>query len=81
MAKVSTFAVALGGSEQDVQKTDHLVRQCYSAVRYLSVMLRDKLHQECLWEDLMQEIEIAAWEAGRKGLSDRDARRLAAKRL
>ncbi len=81
MARVSTFAIALGGSEQDIQKADHMVRRCYSAVRCLSVMLRDKLHQEGLWEDLMQEIEIAAWEAGRKGLNDTDARRLAARRL
>ena len=81
MAQVSTFAVALGGSEQDIQKAAHPVRQCYWAVRCLSVLLRDKLHQEGLWPDLMQEIEIAAWEAGREGLSDRDARRLAARRL
>ena len=58
-----------------------MVKTCRSAIYYLSVMLRDKLHQEGLWPDLMQEMEIVAWEAGREGLSDRDARRLAARRL
>jgi hypothetical protein len=66
---------------QELGPADDMARLCYSAVRHLSVLLRDRLHQEGLWEDLMQEVHLAAWESWQKGLSDREAYRLAARRI
>lgn len=66
---------------QELGPADHIAKLCYSKVRYLSILLRDRLQREGLWEDLMQEVHLAAWEAWQKGLSEREIYRLAARRL
>ena len=60
---------------------DRALRMCFSKVRFLSPLLRDRLHQEGVWEDLRQEMHLAAWEAVEKGLDERETFRLAARRI
>lgn len=48
----------------DAIGADPTARACYRAVRYLPILLRDRLHQEGIWEDLRQELRLAAGELG-----------------
>ncbi len=57
------------------------VKLCFSALRYYPVMLRDRLRRESLWEDLAQELRVAAWEAERGKLGAHDTCLLAGRRI
>lgn len=65
----------------DNVRDDPMAKACYRAVRYLPILLRDKLHQEGIWEDFRQELRLVAWEAEREHLSEGDTFRLAARRI
>jgi len=57
------------------------VKLCFSALRYYPIWLRDKLRQTGLWEDLEQELQLAAWEAEREKLGSHDTCLLASRRI
>jgi len=54
---------------------------CFSALRYYPITFRDRLRQDGLWEDLREELRIAAWEAEREELSVHDTCLLASRRI
>jgi len=57
------------------------IRLCFSALRYYPITLRVELRRRGLWEDLEQELHLAAWEAEREGLNEHDTCLLASRRI
>ena len=57
------------------------VRLCFSVLRYYPITFRDRLRREGLWEDLGEELRIAAWEAERKELGAHNTCLLAGRRI
>ena len=57
------------------------IRLCFSVLRYYPITLRDRLRQEGLWEDMEQELHVAAWETERKGLHEHDTCLFASRRI
>lgn len=54
---------------------------CFCKIRWVPMWLRDELHRRGLWEDLRQELRVAAWEAWQQGLGEKEIYRLADRRL
>ncbi len=60
---------------------NHHAALCISRVRWLSLHLRYTLRRDGIWEDLMQELRSAAFEAWKSGMDDSETRRFAQRRL
>jgi len=65
----------------DLGPANHHAALCFSRVRWLSPVMRELLHKEGLWEDLIQELYAAAFFAWQSGMDDTETRRYAARRL
>jgi len=65
----------------EVSPADQAARLCFSKLRCISPLLKDWLRQEGVWEDLMQELHLAAWEAWKQGLSKEETFRLTGRRF
>ena len=65
----------------DLGLANHHAALCISRVRWLSLHLRDTLRKDGVWEDLMQELHSAAFEAWKSGMDDAETRRFAQRRL
>ena len=59
----------------------HHAALCISRVRWISSYMRELLWKESLWEDLIQELLAAAFEAWKSGMDDIETRRFAQRRM
>lgn len=60
----------------DLAPADNLAGACFSTLRFMPERIRWQLHKAGLWEDLVQEIYLTAWQAYREGLDRHEASRL-----
>ncbi|GAI03130.1 unnamed protein product, partial [marine sediment metagenome] len=60
---------------------NHHAAVCIARVRWLSPEMRRLLRKEGIWEDLIQQLYTAAFEAWQSGLDDLETRRFASRRL
>jgi hypothetical protein len=60
---------------------NHHAALCISRVRWLSLHLRYVLKKDGIWEDLMQELYSAAFDAWKSGMDDAETRRFAQRRI
>jgi len=62
---------------------DHMAGVCFRSIKFriITAMLGDKLRHEGIWEDLIQEVYTAAWEAWQQEMSREDALRLTGRRI
>ncbi len=67
--------------DRELGSANPTARLCFSKLRFVPTLLKDRLKQEGLWDDLMQEIYLVAWEAWQKGLSKREVHQLTNKRV
>jgi len=65
----------------DLGPANHHAALCISRVRWLSLHMRYTLRKDGIWEDLMQELLSAAFEAWKSGMDDAETRRFAQRRL
>ncbi len=70
----SSVDAELGPAEQTA-------RMCFSKFRFLPAWIKEQLQREGLWDDLVQETYLTAWEAWQKGLSNRETYRLMGRRI
>ena len=50
---------------------------CLGRLRFLSCLLKDRIRQEGLWEDMIQELYVTAFQACKTGLDINDTRKAA----
>ncbi len=67
--------------QYDLGEANKYVGMCFTQLRFLTCMMKDKLREDGLWEDLIHELFIAALEAFRQGRDKVDARRFASRRI
>jgi len=67
--------------DAELGSADQAARMCFSKFRFLPALLKEQLQREGLWDDLVQETYLTAWEAWRKGLSDRETYQLMGRRI
>lgn len=65
----------------DLGLANHHAGLCISRIRWLSPILREELQKESLWDDLTQEMYVAAFFAWKQGMDDAETRRYAARCL
>ena len=65
----------------DLGPANHHAAVCIARVRWLSPEMRRLLRKEGIWEDLIQQLYTAAFEAWQSGLDDVETRRFASRRL
>ena len=67
--------------DAELGPADQTARMCFSKFRFLPAHIKDQLQREGLWDDLVQETYLTAWEAWQKGLSNRETYRLMGRRI
>jgi hypothetical protein len=65
----------------DLGPANHHAALCMSRIRWLSLQMRIILKKEGIWEDLMQELYSAAFDAWKSGMDDAETRSFAQKRI
>jgi hypothetical protein len=65
----------------DLGPVNHHAALCMSRIRWLSLQMRIILKKEGIWEDLMQELYSAAFDAWKSGMDDAETRSFAQKRI
>jgi len=67
--------------DTEIGPADQTTRMCFSKFRFLPARIKEQLQREGLWDDLVQETYLTAWEAWQKGLSNRETYRLMGRRI
>ena len=65
----------------ELAPADDLAGACFSTLRFMPERIRWQLHKAGLWEDLVQEIYLTAWQAYREGLDRHEASRLMGRKI
>lgn len=65
----------------DLAPADNLASACFWTLRFMPERIRRRLHKSGLWEDLVQEIYLTAWQAYREELDRTQTLRLMGKRI
>lgn len=65
----------------DLGPANHHAAICISRIRWLSLQMRIILKKEGIWEDLMQELYSAAFDAWKSGMDDAEVRNFAQRRI
>jgi len=62
---------------------DHMAGLCFRSIKFrlINALLGDRLRREGIWEDLIQEIYTAAWQASQQEMNGREALRLTGRRI
>ncbi len=67
--------------DAELGPAEQTARMCFSKFRFLPARIKEQLQREGLWDDLVQETYLTAWEAWQKGLSNRETYRLMGRRV
>ena len=67
--------------DAELGPADQTARMCFSKFRFLPARIKEQLQREGLWDDLVQETYLTAWEAWQKGLRNRETYRLMGRRV
>jgi len=65
----------------DLGSANHHAAIALSRIRWLSLGMRELMRKEGIWEDLIQEMYAAGWQAHNQQLDDSETRRFSARRL
>ncbi len=65
----------------DIGPANHHTAIALSRIRWLSPDMRELMRKEQIWEDLIQEMYAAGWQAYKQQLDDTETRRFSARRL
>jgi len=75
------MSVDYSSIDAELGSASQTARMCFYKFRFLPALLKVQLQREGVWDDLVQETYLTAWEAWQKGLSDRETYRLMGRRI
>lgn len=75
------MGVSFATVDRELGPADTAARMCFSRLRFVSTLLKERLQREGLWDDLVQEVYATAWEAWQKQLNEKDTYRIMSRRL
>ncbi len=65
----------------DLDTANHHAAISFARLRFLSPDMKELMRKEGIWEDLVQEMYAAGWEAFQRGMDDAETRRYASRCL
>lgn len=75
--------VQFSSIDTELSDLDHMAGLCFRSIKFrlINALLGHRLRREGIWEDLIQEIYTAAWEAFQQEMNGKEALRLTGRRV
>src|SRR4030043_2334069 len=67
--------------QYDLGEANKYVGMCFTQLRFLTCMVKDKLREDGIWQDLVHELFMTALDAFKQRMDKPDTRRLASRRI